>query len=127
MSMDFKDNQGKKPPFQDSVRFALEGIRHAFKVERNLRIHLIISIIVIMAGFLLSLSPFEWLFIFSAISGTIVTEMINSAIERTVDLVTKECHPLAKQAKDIAAGAVLIFAFYSVIVGFIIFIPKLVK
>ena len=59
----------------------------------------------------------EWLFILVAIVGTITLELVNSAIERVVDLVTTEYHPLAKQAKDIAAGAVFVYAIFSVIVG----------
>jgi undecaprenol kinase len=69
----------------------------------------------------------EWLFVIFAIGGMFALELLNTAIERLVDLVTMEYHPLAKQAKDIAAGAVFLYAIFSVIVGFIIFIPRILK
>lgn len=91
-----------------------------------MRIHIIISVFVLAAAIFFSLSLTEWLFILLAIGGMLVLEMLNSAIERVVDLVTNQFHPLAKQAKDIAAGAVLIYAILSVIIGIIIFIPKII-
>ena len=74
-----------------------------------------------------SLNWLEWLFILVAIVGTITLELVNSAIERVVDLVTTEYHPLAQQAKDIAAGAVFLYAIFSIIVGIIIFLPKVMN
>lgn len=109
-----------------SFRFACQGILHAVKNERNLKIHICISGVVLFLGLWLSLSLVEWLFILFAIGGMITFELLNTAIERIVDLVTKEYHPLAKQAKDVAAGAVLIYAILSVIIGLIIFLPKLI-
>lgn len=90
-----------------------------------MKIHLGISLIVILTGLWLSLSMLEWLFIFLAIGGMLSLEMINTALERAVDLVTDQYHPLAKDAKDIAAGAVLLYAIMSVIIGVIIFVPKI--
>ncbi len=90
-----------------------------------MKIHLGISLIVILTGLWLSLSMLEWLFIILAIGGMLSLEMINTAIERAVDLVTDQYHPLAKDAKDIAAGAVLLYAIMSVIIGVIIFVPKI--
>ena len=109
--------------FFRSFRYALEGIFTATK-EQNLRFHLLSTVIVIIAGFLTGLSIFEWLIITVVIALVIGTEMINTAIERVVDLASPEIHPLAKQAKDIAAGAVLVFAVASVIIGLLIFLPK---
>ncbi|WP_066293340.1 diacylglycerol kinase family protein [Bacillus sp. FJAT-29937] len=108
-----------------SFGYAMSGIRTAFKQENNLKIHLFVSVIVILMGLVLSISNMEWLIILLAIGGMISLEMINSAIERAVDLVTIDFHPLAKAAKDMAAGAVLIFAVISVIIGLIIFLPKI--
>ncbi len=71
------------------------------------------------------LSAIEWMFISFAICGVLALELVNTAIERVVDLVTKDIHPLAKQAKDVAAGAVLLYAILSVIIGCIIFLPKI--
>ncbi|KGR78533.1 diacylglycerol kinase family protein [Ureibacillus manganicus] len=106
-----------------SFGYALEGIFTALK-QQNMRIHFASMIIVIVAGIYTGISKFEWLIIILMISLVIGAEMINSAIESVVDLASKEYHPLAKQAKDIAAGAVLIFAICSVVVGLIIFLPK---
>ena len=103
------------------------GIIQAVKSERNMKIHVVIALIVIGFGFYFSLSGIEWLFILLAISGTITLEMVNSSIERAVDLATDQIHPLAKEAKDFAAGAVLIYAIFSVIIGIIIFLPKIVS
>lgn len=107
--------------------YAFVGIRSAVLAERNIQIHLFVSVVVISFGIWLSLSPVEWIFILFAIGGMLSLEMLNSAIERVVDLVTKEFHPLAKDAKDIAAGAVLLYAIISVIIGVIIFLPKLIN
>lgn len=124
MSMGLKEN---KPKFKysDTFKFALEGIRVAFIQEKNIRFHCIFSLIVVAFASFFSLSMTEWMMILFAIAGMLVLEMINTAIERVVDLVTDQFHPLAKQAKDIAAGAVLIYAVLSVIIGMIIFIPKI--
>jgi undecaprenol kinase len=110
-----------------SFSYAIAGIRTAIKQERNIRIHLSISLIVIIFGFLFSITRIEWIFILLTIGGMISLEIINTAIERLVDLVTLDFHPLAKQAKDLAAGAVFSFAIISVIVGIIIFGPYLLR
>ena len=116
----------KKHALLRSFGFAFSGIRTTIKGERNIKIHIGVSIIVICMGTWLSLSMVEWLFIVLAIGGMLSLEMLNSAIERVVDLVTADYHPLAKDAKDIAAGAVLLYAIMSVIIGLIIFLPKII-
>lgn len=110
--------------FLRSFKFAAEGIIHCMKRERNFKIHLLMAIIVVIMGFLTKISLFEWYIIIILISGMLALELVNTATERIVDLVTKEFHPLAKQAKDTAAGAVLVFAMASAIIGVLIFIPK---
>lgn len=115
----------KKHSLASSFRYGFQGIAAAAAKERNVRIHIVISIFVIIAGFAFSITQYEWIAILLAVGGMIALEMLNTAIERTVDMYTQEFHPLAKQAKDIAAGAVLFFAFISVIIGLIIFIPKI--
>lgn len=89
-----------------------------------MRIHFISALIVIIAALLTGLTLGEWLIIIMAITLVIGTEMINTAIETLVDLASPDIHPLAKQAKDVAAGAVLVFAIASVIIGLLIFLPK---
>ena len=91
-----------------------------------MRIHISLGLLVIMAGVFFSISRMEWLFILLCIAGMFTLEMLNTAIEKTVDLVTDEFHPLAKVAKDLAAGAVLVYTVYSIIVGIIIFLPKVI-
>lgn len=110
-----------------SFSYAIEGIIHAAKKERNLRIHLTVTVLVCLFGLWFSISITEWLIILLTIAGVISLELVNTALERVVDLVTTEHRPLAKQAKDVAAGAVLIFAFIAVIIGIVIFLPKILQ
>jgi undecaprenol kinase len=107
-----------------SFSHALSGISLTVIQERNMRIHVFVAVMVIAASFWFSLNPLEWLFVLLCIGGMFALEMMNTAIEKVVNLVTMELHPLAKQAKDIAAGAVFIYAILSVVVGLIIFLPK---
>jgi len=90
-----------------------------------MKIHCVAAVLVITFSIYFQLSAVEWLFILFAVGGVFALELINTAIERTVDLCTKDFHLLAKQAKDIAAGAVLVYAILSVIIGCIIFLPKI--
>jgi len=92
--------------------------------EQNMRIHFFSALVVTIAGIITGLSSIEWLVIVIAIALVIGAEMINTAIESVVNLASPEIHPLAKQAKDVAAGAVLVFAITSVIIGLLIFLPK---
>ncbi|MGI8383308.1 diacylglycerol kinase family protein [Robertmurraya sp. P23] len=108
-----------------SFRHALSGFSKAVKEERNMRIHLFFTMLVVLLGYLLQVSIVEWVFLLLSIGGVISLELINSSIENLVDLVTEEFHPLAKKAKDMAAAAVFIFSIVSIIIGMIIFIPRL--
>mgnify|MGYP003436422031 FL=1 len=89
-----------------------------------MKIHATAAILVILVGIFFSISKTEWLWILLCVAGMFSLEMVNTAIEKTVDLVTGEYHPLAKAAKDLAAGAVLIYTVYSIIVGMVVFLPK---
>ncbi|GEK35222.1 diacylglycerol kinase family protein [Kurthia sibirica] len=109
--------------FFTSFKYAFAGIVLASK-EQNFRFHLLSMIIVIIAAIFTGLSKIEWIIIVLVIAGMLSLELINSAIENMVDLATTDIHPLAKAAKDLAAGAVLIFAIASVIIAVMIFIPK---
>jgi undecaprenol kinase len=120
--MGWRDNSMQN--FIKSFLYAFEGIIHAVKTERNFKFHLIAAVIVITTGLLSDLTYTEWFIILVLIGGVLSLELLNSAIERVVNLVTMERMPLAKQAKDLAAGAVLIFAIMSAIIGLLIFIPK---
>lgn len=109
--------------FVKSFHYAWNGIIIAGQ-QQNMRVHLVSTILVIIAGFWTKLSITEWLIITLVIALVLGTELVNTAIESVVDLVSPEYHPLAKQAKDVAAGAVLVFAMASVIIGILIFFPK---
>ena len=93
---------------------------------RNFKIHLFFTFLVIVGGFYFRISVFEWLICLVFIALVISLELINTAIEETVNLAMPNIHPVAKIAKDVAASGVLISAIISVIVGFIIFLPKII-
>ena len=109
--------------FIRSFGYAFEGIFTAAK-EQNFISHILSAIIVIIAAYFSNLSTGEWYIIIILIALMWSLEMMNTAIERVVDLASPDIHPLAKQAKDIAAGAVLVFAIASSVIGFMIFLPK---
>ena len=90
-----------------------------------MRVHIAAGILISAAGFIFELTRTEWCVLLLTIAGVMSLEIVNTAIEKTVDLVTEEYRPLAKMAKDLAAGAVLLFAIAAVIIGCLLFIPKL--
>ena len=108
-----------------SFKYAFTGIFTALKKEQNMKIHFLIMSLVIILGFIYNISCMEWIICLICFALVISLEMANTAIENTVDLVTNELKPLAKIAKDVAAGAVLFSAIISAIIGLIIFIPKI--
>lgn len=124
MSMDSNDKTKPHTLFK-SFSYAISGILDCIKLERNLRIHLCAAVLVIGFAIFFSITKVEWLIILLLIGGMAALELVNSAVERVVDLVTKDYHPLAKQAKDMAAGAVFVYAILSVVIGAIIFLPYL--
>ena len=110
----------------NSFKYAGEGIKQAYIGEQNLRIHTFIAILVIVFGFFLKISYFEWLICLVLIGLVIMAEFFNTAMEYIVDLASPKVHPLAKAAKDTAAAGVLMMAIISAIIGGVIFIPKLI-
>ena len=111
--------------FVRSVGYALEGIWYGVSTQRNMKIHLTVAPIVLILGAIVSLTRVEWCIIIIVIAAIISLELINTAIEALVDLVSPQHQQLAKVAKDVAAGAVLIMAIASVCIGSIIIVPKL--
>lgn len=107
------------------IKYALNGLKEAFNRELNFRIHLIIALLVIIFSFMMKLTIFEWLFIILAIQMVLLAELINTIAERIIDYIKPDIHPKAKIIKDISAAVVLIAAIFSVIIGMLIFIPKL--
>jgi diacylglycerol kinase len=110
-----------------SFTHAIEGVRYAFTHDQNLRIHFIAAIVVIIASIFFKVSAFEMGILGVMILLVICAEMINSAIEKMVDLITMEHRKEAKIAKDVSAGMVLLTAIGSVIVGVLIFVPHITK
>jgi diacylglycerol kinase len=108
-----------------SFGYAGRGIRVVFRSEVNMKIHIFISILVIISGFALKINTSEWCLCLLCMGLVVGAEMMNTAVENVVDLVSPDFHPLAGKAKDIAAGAVLICAIISFLVGLLIFIPKI--
>ena len=111
--------------FFHSFTYPIKGLRYAYRNEQNLVVDVGMAILVVIAGFIFKVSVTEWALLALTIGLVISCELINTAIEAVVDLVTEEYHPLAKVAKDTSAAAVFIFAIVAVIVGIIIFGPKL--
>ena len=97
-----------------------------FKGEHNARIHAVVAVLVIVASIFFSISTYEWIAVLLCVGGVFAAEAFNSAIEALADMVATEYHPLIKRCKDMAAGAVLLFVMAVVVVGLIIFLPKLI-
>lgn len=123
MREEIKKNSG----FPVKFKFAAEGILYSFRTQRNMRIHFAAAVLVLCLAAFLHLSKSEFVYLLFAIFLVLIAEMINSAIELAVDLYRLEYHPLAKAAKDVSAGAVLLAAVNSVIIGILVFYPYLLK
>jgi diacylglycerol kinase len=111
--------------FIRSAWFALQGANQFFSRQRNAKIQTVMGITAIALGFIVSITPYQWLLVLFCIGLVISLEMINSAIEIFCDMVTIDFHPKIKIIKDVAAGAVLVASIASLIIGLIIFIPAL--
>ena len=126
--MDSQDNKRKwkNRDLVSSLEFALTGILTAFKEERNMRKHAVTALVVILAGFVFQVSRIEWLFLLMSIFLVVAFEIINSAIENVVDLASHyHFSMLAKKAKDMAAGAVLVVSLLAAVIGVLIFLPRI--
>ena len=129
--MDLQDNKHNKRKWKNrdvisSLEFALTGIFTAFKEEKNMRSHVLSAVAAINAGLIFRISATEWLFLLLSIFLVIAFEIMNSAVENVVDLASDYHFSMrAKNAKDMAAGAVLVVSGFAVITGLIIFLPKL--
>ena len=110
-----------------SFQHAFCGILTSFVIGRNIKVHYIAALAAILGGLYFGISKVEFLIILLISAQVICLEMVNTAIEKTVDLVTVEYHLYAKIAKDIAAGAVLVAAIFAIVIGGIIFLPYIFK
>ncbi|WP_226001287.1 diacylglycerol kinase family protein [Paenibacillus sp. BJ-4] len=111
----------RRQPWKMTFRYAAEGVIYALRTQVNMRIHVVVALLVIVAGLCLRISRLDWLFVCVAMALVIVAELINTAVEAAVDLISPDIHPLAKAAKDTAAGAVLLAAVFAVIIGIFVF------
>ncbi len=100
---------------------AIEGIIYTFKKERNMKIHYCVALVILISSLYLGFSKIEMILLLFTISLVVISEMFNTAVEKTVDMITDDYHPLAKIAKDVAAGGVLIASLNAVVVGYILF------
>lgn len=117
--------EGEK--IKNPFKFAISGWKQALKTELNLKIDIIVAIIIIVLGIVLKISINELIICIALIGCVISAELMNTAIETVVDMYTREKNDIAKKAKDISAGAVLLIAIISAIIGAIIFIPKIIN
>ncbi len=118
----FKVKNGK---IFKSFKYAINGLLYSFKSERNIKIHFLVALLVLLLSYFLEFTKTEILILIITISIVIITEMINTAIEQVIDMASNsQYHPLAKIAKDVAAGAVLIAAINAIIVGCILIFKK---
>jgi undecaprenol kinase len=111
----------------NSFKFAYTGIIKTFKSEQNFKLHIMVSVIVILTAVALDFSALRMTVLLIVIGIVLALELMNTAVEKTVDLITLERHPLAKEAKDAAAGAVLVFSIFAVIIGVLLFIEPLLR
>lgn len=108
----------------DSFRYAVEGIIYTFRTQKHMRFHFFSVVLVLLVGLLFRLDKTEMVILLFTVSMVLVTEMFNTAVEAIVDLITDTYHPLAKLAKDIAAGAVLVTTVNAIVVGFLLFLTE---
>lgn len=125
--MALKDKQTEKNKhFISSLEFALQGIRTVFKDERNMRTHAMMGGLAIIVGLILQLHWREWLWLLLVIFLVWLVEIMNTLFENIVDMVTDyHFHPIGKKIKDMAAGAVLLTSCFALLVGLILFVPKI--
>ena len=112
---------GRSPSILESFNFAFEGIIHVLRTHRNMRVHFAVAIIVLVAAVWVGVSKLELIALLLAIAFVFITEMVNSALEQAIDVATTSFDPLAKLAKDVAAGAVLIATVNAVAIGYLVF------
>jgi diacylglycerol kinase (ATP) len=109
------------PSILESFNYAFEGVIHVLRTQRNLRIHFVIAAAVLAAAVVVGVTRFELIALLLAIAFVLIAEMINTAVEHTIDVATTSFDPMAKLAKDIAAGAVLIASVNAVAIGYLVF------
>jgi diacylglycerol kinase (ATP) len=115
----------RSPTIFDSFNYAFEGIIHVLRTQRNLRIHFAVAVLVLILALVVNVTKLELIALLVSISFVLIAEMLNTAIEAAIDIATTSFDPMAKLAKDIAAGAVLIAAVNALAVGYLVFSNKI--
>jgi diacylglycerol kinase len=118
---------GRAGTLAASFRYAFAGLAYVARSQRNFRIHLAAGTAASVLGALLGFAPLEWAVLAGIITLVLVGEMLNTVVEAAVDLASPTYHPLAKIAKDVAAGAVLVTALGAVVAGLFLFVPHLLR
>jgi undecaprenol kinase len=113
--------------FLRSFSFAGQGVWHVVRTQRNMRVHLVIALAAVVAGLILHIGAADWACVLTVIGLVLTAETLNTVVEALVDLCTDEYHPLAKAAKDMAAGAVLLSSAAAVGVGLVVFLSRLLR
>ncbi|MCE5254177.1 MAG: diacylglycerol kinase [Actinomycetia bacterium] len=116
---------GRKMTLLQSFNYAFQGLVYAVRFQRNMRVHLAIGVVVLVASIFLNLSRLELVAVVFAITFVLAMELLNSAVEKVVDIATTELDPLAKAAKDLAAGAVLVAAMNALVVAYLVLADRL--
>ena len=111
--------------FLKSFKYSIEGLKYAYKNEQSLLIHFIATVLAIILGLTFKISHMEWAVLCIALGVVLASELINTAIEAAVDLITLEINPLAKIAKDCGSAATFVFSMIAAVIGIIIFIPRI--
>ena len=117
----------RTPPVFQSFNYAFEGVIHALRTQRNMRIHFAIAAAVLVFAFIYDVTRLELIALMISIAFVLIAEMVNTAVEATIDLSTPSFDPLAKVAKDMAAGAVLIASVNAVAVGYLVLADRLAR
>lgn len=129
MDMELR-NEMKKHGFKrfiNSFKYSLAGLAYAFKKEQSVTIMVFATITAVALGIILRVEIFEWFLIFIAIGLVLGTELINTSIEATIDLLSPNYHPLAKIAKDTGSAAVFVYSIIAFIIGCLVFIPNIIE
>ena len=124
--MESKGKKLKSKNVFQSFKYAFSGLKYGFVNTKNLHVDLIFIIAVIVCGFIFKIHFIEWAILLGCIALVVSLELMNTAIEEVVNLASPDIHPLAKISKDVAAGAVLMSAIISSIIGLLIFVPKFI-
>jgi diacylglycerol kinase len=112
--------------FLRSWSYSFDGLKYAYKYEQSMLIHVVVTIAVVAANIILKVSGMHWLITIMAIGMVLAAELINTAIEAVVDMVTLDIHPLAKIAKDCGSAATFVLAMMAAAIGFVIYVPYIV-